>query len=102
MAKYAVAAKIAEEPAFTWWVPSVIKRRNKIIAKVKSRYWQTTHKFGLELPHVVEEAYQIDRDNYNDYWHKAIKKEMSRVCIAMNLTLQTRPSKQMSKTKELL
>ena len=81
-AEYAVASKIDDEPAFAWWVPAVLKKRNKIIAKVKSRYWRTTHKFGLRLPHSLEEAYQIDRDNKNDFWRRAIEKEMTRVRVA--------------------
>ena len=50
--------------------------------KVKSRYWQTSHKFGVELPHSVEEAYKLDKKNGNDYWHKAIEKEMSHIHVA--------------------
>ena len=37
-AKYAVFAKIAVEPAFAWWVPYTLKKRNQIISKVKSKY----------------------------------------------------------------
>jgi hypothetical protein len=36
VAKYAKANKIAEEPAFAWWVNDVIRRRNRIISKIKS------------------------------------------------------------------
>ena len=51
LAEYAVANAIAGEPALAWWVNDVLKRRNRIISKVKSRYWRTTHKFGIKLPH---------------------------------------------------
>jgi hypothetical protein len=37
VAEYAVANKIVEEPAFAWWVKDVLRRRNRIISKVKSR-----------------------------------------------------------------
>jgi hypothetical protein len=47
VAEYAVANHLVAEPAFKWWVPHVIKRRNRIVSKVKSRYWKTTHKFGI-------------------------------------------------------
>ena len=67
-AEYAVAAKIDNEPAYAWWVLMILKKRNKIIAKVKSWYWKTTHKFGLRLPHSVEEALRIDKENGNDFW----------------------------------
>jgi len=36
VAEYAVANRLVEEPAFKWWVPHVIRRRNRIISKVKS------------------------------------------------------------------
>eukprot|EP00980_Cylindrotheca_fusiformis_P014246 scaffold3766_cov80-Cylindrotheca_fusiformis.AAC.1 len=33
VAEYAVANKIEEEPAFKWWVPYVLKKRNRILSK---------------------------------------------------------------------
>ena len=82
-AEYAVTAKIADEPAFAWWVPVMLRRRNAIIGKVKGKYWRTTHKFGIRLPHSVEEAYRIDEINKNDYWRRAIEKEMARIRVAL-------------------
>ena len=35
IAEYAVANKIANEPAFNWWVHTVLRKRNRIVAKVK-------------------------------------------------------------------
>ena len=54
LAEYAVANKISEEPVFAWWVRPTLKRRDRIIKKVKSRYWAKSHKFGIELPKAVE------------------------------------------------
>jgi hypothetical protein len=82
VAEYAVVNRITEEPAFKWWVPHVIKRRNRIISKVKSRYWKTTHKFGIRLPKTVQEALDIDRTTGTDLWRQAINKEMTRVKVA--------------------
>eukprot|EP00980_Cylindrotheca_fusiformis_P019797 scaffold6944_cov68-Cylindrotheca_fusiformis.AAC.1 len=79
VAEYAVANKIEEEPAFKWWVPYVLKKRNRILSKVKSKYWRTTHKFGIELPHSVEEAYEIDKKTGTLHWTKAIEKEMKKI-----------------------
>jgi hypothetical protein len=36
--EYAVRSRLAEEPAFAWWVPHTLKKRNRIIAKIKSNY----------------------------------------------------------------
>ena len=60
-AEYTVANQIQDEPAFAWWVPFVLKKRSRIISKVKSRYWRQTHKFGIEMPKTVEEAYELDK-----------------------------------------
>jgi hypothetical protein len=82
VAEFAVANNLVEEPAFKWWVPSVLRRRNRIISKAKSRYWRTTHKFGIKLPHSVAEALEIDRVTGTDFWRKAINKEMQKVKVA--------------------
>ena len=82
LAEYAFSNKLLEEPAFAWWAKDVLRRRNRIISKVKSRYWKTTHKFGFKLPHSVEEALKIDEETGTDYWRNAIEKEMSKVRVA--------------------
>ncbi len=50
-AEYAIVQRIDKEPAFNWWVPHVIKKREAIIQAVKSRktgvHWKS-HKFGIE------------------------------------------------------
>ena len=76
VAEYAVASNIADEPAFAWWVRKILRRRDVIIKKVKSRYWKRTHKFGIEMPKSVKEAYAIDRRTGTDFWRTAIEKEM--------------------------
>ena len=78
-AEYAVANRIAEEPAFAWWVPHTLKKRERILAKVKSKYWVRTHKFGIRIPKSVEEAKRLDRENGNTLWWDAIVQEMKNV-----------------------
>ena len=77
VAEYAVSNKIATEPAFVWWVPTVLKKRDRIIAKVKSKYWSKTHKFGIELPKSVEQALRIDKATGTSFWRLALEKEMT-------------------------
>jgi hypothetical protein len=50
VAEYAVTNKIMGQPVFTWWVLYVFRKRERIIQKVKTRYWKCTHKYGVELP----------------------------------------------------
>ena len=66
--------KLDKEPAFRWWIKDVLKKRDRILSKVKSRYWKRTHKFGIELPKTVEDALALDRKNDNNFWKLAIEK----------------------------
>ena len=79
VAEFALATRISMEPAFAWWVPFVLKKRNQILAKVKSKYWLRTHKFGIRIPKSVEEAKKIDEQNGDTLWWDAICKEMRNV-----------------------
>ena len=67
-AKFAVAQGIHHEPAFNCWVKHVLKKRDRIIASIRkwqTRYLKRSHKFGIELPKTVEEAYALDAKNGN-------------------------------------
>jgi hypothetical protein len=79
IAEYAVEMRLAEEPAFAWWVPYTLRKRNRIIAKLKSKYWIRTHKFGIKIPKTVAQARQFDEENGNTMWWDAILKEMKNV-----------------------
>ena len=68
LAEYAHQRGIADQPAFAWWVPYVIKKRNRIISRTKSKYWTRTHKFGIKVPKSVQEAKDIDDANGNTLW----------------------------------
>jgi hypothetical protein len=83
VAEYAVNNKIAEEPAFKWWVEDTLRKRHRIIKKVKTaKYWKRSHKYGIRLPHSVAEALQLDEESGTNYWRKAIEKEMRNVMPA--------------------
>lgn len=79
LAEFAVENGYADEPAFAWWISYVLKKRDRIVAKVKSKYWQRTHKYGLRVPKTVKEAIEIDRENGNTLWWDALMKEMLNV-----------------------
>jgi hypothetical protein len=74
VAEYAYANNIIEEPAFIWWAGDVLHKRNVMISKLKSQYWRTTHKFGVQLPHSVAEALQIDTVCNNSLWEERYRK----------------------------
>jgi hypothetical protein len=79
VAEYAMVNKIIEEPAFAWWAKQVLRKRDRIIKKVKSRYWDHTHKYGILLPKSIKEALRIDRETRTNFWQKAIEKEMKAI-----------------------
>ena len=82
LAHYAKDRGIHEEPAFAWWVPYVLKKQERILQKVKSKYWARTHKYGIRIPKNIREAMLIDRENGNTLWMDAIRLEMGNVRVA--------------------
>jgi hypothetical protein len=82
VAEYAVAQGIDHEPAFVWWVPFTLKKRNRIIASVSKRYNKRQYKYGFRIPNTVEEAKEIDKENGNTLWMDSVEKEMGAVRVA--------------------
>jgi len=64
LAEYAVANQLVEEPAYKWWIPHTLKKRDRILSMVKKRALvRKSEKFGIEVPGVgsrgVHRAYEI-------------------------------------------
>ena len=85
VADYAKANGLVDEPAFKWWVPFVLRKRDCIISKVTTRVRKKTHKYGICIPSSVKEAYELDKLNGNTFWRDAILKEMLNVSIAFEI-----------------
>ena len=88
VAEYAVAQQLDREPAFNWWVPQTLKKRDAIISLVKRRnvrYLKKTHKFGIRVPKSVNQALSFDKENGNTKWADAIAKEMKDVRVAFEI-----------------
>ena len=66
--EYVISHKIQDQPAFAWWIPFVKSKRASIISKAATKYWDRTHKFGIEVPKSVKEAIRIDKENGNTLW----------------------------------
>jgi hypothetical protein len=60
VAEYDATNNLHDDPAFAWWVPHVLKKRNRIIAAVTKRYHKHTHKFGIQVPKTWGEAVKLD------------------------------------------
>ena len=82
VADYMVANNIEDEPALAWWSKVVLRKSNQIISIVKSRYWKSTHKFGIRLPKTVSGAFKLDQLNGNGFWRKSIELEMGKAKTA--------------------
>ena len=85
MAEFAVAAGIDNEPAFKWWVPYTLRKKQQIISAIKTRVRKVTHKYGVELPKSVEHAKQLDAANGNTFWMDALRKEMNEIGVAIKI-----------------
>jgi hypothetical protein len=88
VAEYAVAQGIEKKPAFNWWVPFVLKKRDWIIKSVKgqeAKYLKRCIKFGIEVPQSVREALELNKKNGNTLWADAIRKEMENVWTAFRM-----------------
>ena len=59
--EYVMANDISDEPTFNLWVKETLRHIDSIISKVKSKYWRTSHKFGIQVPKTLKETYEIDR-----------------------------------------
>ncbi|KAL7549949.1 hypothetical protein ACHAWF_013200 [Thalassiosira exigua] len=83
LAEYAVAMELEGEPAFAWWVD--YRKRDRIIKKAKSKYWRTTHKYGIRIPKTPKEALRINRDTGTYFWEKAMIEEMAKAKVSYEL-----------------
>jgi Reverse transcriptase (RNA-dependent DNA polymerase) len=102
VAEYAVLHRINKEPAFRWWVPYVLRKRDRIIKKVQKKYWRTEFKFGIRLPKDVAEALRIDEETGTDFWRKAIEKEMSKIRGAYEVRDENPKDIQNGKVKSMI
>ena len=72
VAEFAKAREIDDEPAFIWWCPYVLRKRDVILSKMKARIRKTTHKYGIEIPVNLNHAFALDRENGNTLWRDGL------------------------------
>ena len=82
IAEYVKAREIDDEVAFAWWVPYTLKKKARIIASVKSRAKRKTHKYGIEIPRSVEDAFRLDAENGNTLWQDSLLLEINEIGVA--------------------
>ena len=82
LADYAMSRGIQNQPAFSWWVPTVIRKRKHVVKQIRHRIPKKSMKFGITIPGSVDEAIKLDKENGNSLWQEAIQKEVNNVKIA--------------------
>ena len=85
VAEFAVARGIDREPAFDWWVPFTLRKRDRIISAVSAGVRKVSHKYGIQIPSSIKEAFELDKTNGDTYWHDALEKEMKNLKIAFDI-----------------
>ena len=90
--EYVIARGIQDEPAFAWWVPYTMRKRDVIVSAIKSRLRKTSHKYGIEMPaparstdESVRNAQELDRKNGNTFWMEALSNEMGALVVAFEM-----------------
>ena len=56
VAEYVTARGIQGDPAFAWLLPFTFRKRDIIIAALKSRVRKSSHKYDIEIPTLVEHS----------------------------------------------
>ena len=59
LAEYCVENYISGDPGFSFWVKETLHFLYWIILKVKSQYWIKSHNFGMHVPKIVKQLYNI-------------------------------------------
>ena len=83
--EFVVSKYISDEPAFSWWVPFTLKKRDRIIYAINSIVSKKTYKFGVEVLMYIEHAKQLDTNNIYKLWQDCITKEMYQVLVAFKI-----------------
>ena len=79
LTEYAIENSYSEEPVFAWCVNFLMKKRERIFSKVKSKHWVRTQKYGIRGLKDIRKTKQIDTDNDNTLWWDAIMLKMKNV-----------------------
>jgi hypothetical protein len=60
LANYAVSRGLQDKPAFAWWTPYVLKKLKCTLQEVKSKYWSSTHQYGIRISKSIQKAIEIN------------------------------------------
>jgi hypothetical protein len=55
-AEYAMMHSLSAQPAFSWWVLHMLKKRDHIVSAVHACFVRKDYKFGIKVPNTIAEA----------------------------------------------
>ena len=76
IAEYVTALDIENEPAFLWWVPFTLRKRDRIISGLNFHVQKHSHKFGINIPKYITEAQKLNAINGNHLWPEAYENKI--------------------------
>ena len=85
IAEYAVSREISDEPAFCWWVPFTLRKRDTIVSSIRARIAKSNYKYGIKIPKTIKEALTLDAENGNTLWRDSIDLEMNTILPAFDI-----------------
>ena len=85
MVEYAVSREISDEPAFYWWVPYTLRKRDTIVSSICVRIAKSNYKYGVKIPKTIKEALTSDAENGNTLWRDSIDLEMNTILPAFDI-----------------
>ena len=62
-----------------------LRKHDRIVAAVNSRVRTMSHKYGVEIPNSIAEAFKIDKKNNNTHWQDAVNREMENLKVAFDI-----------------
>ena len=83
--EFACARGNDDEVYFSYWVLYTLRKRDIIIASIKTRCRKVNHKFGIDIPNSIKHALGVDRINRNTFWRDSLELEMMNVGIAFDI-----------------
>ena len=86
VAEFACSNGIQNEPAFKWWVPYTMRRRDILVSSDNLRVTKISHKYGIEIPRKFAEVYALNAKHGNVLWRDAINREMENLKEAFEAT----------------
>jgi hypothetical protein len=89
LAKFSEAHDIANEPAFAWWVPYTLRKRDIILSKIKALIRKTTHKYSVEVTTSIQHAYKVNRENGNTLWRDMLALEITKIGVAFEVLAES-------------